>query len=343
MFRFENIEHLYALLTVLIAGLAFLWYFAYRKNAIQQLGSWGSLEKLIPGYSKSKPILKFGFMGLALTLICVGWANPQWGSKKEKVQSKSVDVFIALDISNSMLAEDVRPSRLGQAQKFGEELVKGLKGERIGLILFAGNAYLQMPLTSDYAAAALFIKSANTGLAPTQGTAISEVIDLAGRSFSEDNKHHKALVIITDGENHDDSALVKAAEASDNGMLIFTVGVGSAEGARIPFDFNGRRAFKQDKSGQAVITKMNPEMLTELATSGNGTYFNLQENSQKVINELRKRIDKIEKRDIEQRSFTEYNSYFQYFIGFAILLLLVDLLFSYRKNQWIKNRDIFDV
>jgi Ca-activated chloride channel family protein len=343
MFKFENVEHLYALVTVLIAVLAFLWYFNYRSKALEQLGTWGSLQKLIPGYSKSKPILKFVFMALALMLICVGWANPQWGSKKEKVQTKSVDVFIALDISNSMLAEDVRPSRLGQAQKFGEDLVKGLKGERIGLILFAGNAYLQMPLTTDYAAAAMFVKSANTGLAPTQGTAIADVIELAENSFSEDNKQHKALVIITDGENHDDKALVKAAAASDDGMLIFTVGVGSAEGAPIPFSFNGRTAFKQDENGQQVISKMNPDMLRELATNGNGTYFNLQENSAKVITELRKRIDKIEKRDIEQRSFTEYNSYFQYFIAIAVLLLLVDLFFSYRKNQWIKNADIFDV
>ncbi len=343
MFRFENIHHLYALAAVLITVIAFLWYLSYRRTALEQLGAWGSLEKLIPGYSKSKPTLKYVFLAVALLCLCIGWANPQWGSKKEKVQAKAVDVFIALDISNSMLAEDVRPSRLEQAQKFGQDLVVGLKGERIGLILFAGNAYLQMPLTNDYAAAAMFIKSANTGLAPTQGTAIAEVIDLATRSFSEDNKHHKALVIITDGENHDDSALVRAAEASEDGMLIFTVGVGTAEGAPIPFSFNGRKAFKQDKSGQRVVSKMNPVMLTELATKGNGTYFNLQENSQKVINELDKRIDKIEKRDIEQRSFTEYNSYFQYFIGFAILLMLVDLFFSYRKNQWIKNKDIFDV
>jgi len=343
MFRFENIEHLYALVAVIIVALAFLWFYTYRKNALAKLGAWGSIEKLIPGFSQSKPILKFAFMAVALLLICVGWANPQWGSKKEKVQSKSVDVFIALDISNSMLAEDVRPSRLGQAQRFGQDLVTGLRGERIGLILFAGNAYLQMPLTSDYAAAAMFIRSANTNLAPTQGTAISEVINMAQKSFSEDNKHHKALVIITDGENHDDTALIKAEEASDDGMLIFTVGVGSAEGARIPFNFNGRRAYKQDQNGQEVISQMNPEMLTELANKGNGAYLNLDEDPEKVIEELRKRIDKIEKRDIEQRSFTEYNSYFQYFLGFAIFLLLIDLFFSYGKNKWIQKADIFDV
>jgi len=343
MFRFENISHLYGLVTVLLVLLAFFLYLGYRNKALQQLGSWTSLEKIIPGFSKRKPILKFAFLAVALLCICIGWANPQWGSKKEKVQTKAVDVFIALDISNSMLCEDVRPSRLEQAQKFGQELVVGLRGERIGLILFAGNAYLQMPLTNDYAAAALFMRTANTDMAPTQGTAISEVIDMATKSFSEDNKHHKALVIITDGENHDETALVKAETARDDGMLIFTVGVGTAEGGPIPFTFNGRRAFKQDKSGQRVISKMNPEMLTELAIKGNGTYFNLQENSQKVIDELRKRIDKIEKRDIEQRSFTEYNSYFQYFIGIAILLLLIDIFFSYQKNQWVKDKDIFDV
>jgi len=343
MFRFEYITHLYALIAVLVVLLSFLWYMMYRKTALEKLGSWSSLEKLIPGFSRTKPILKFIFLGLALTSICIAWANPQWGSKKEKVKAKSVDVFIALDISNSMLAEDVRPSRLEQAQKFGQELVVGLRGERIGLILFAGNAYLQMPLTNDYAAAAMFIKSANTELAPTQGTAIADVIDLAERSFNEENQQHKALVIITDGENHDDTALLKAADASENGMLIFAVGVGTSEGGPIPYNFKGTKAFKQDKTGQRVISKMNSEMLAKLASKGNGTYFSLQENSQKVIDELRKRIDKIEKRDVEQRSFSEYNSYFQYFIGFAILLLLMDLFFSFRKNQWIKDKDIFDV
>ncbi len=343
MFRFENISHLYGLVSVLLVLLAFLTYMGYRNKALQQLGTWPSLQKMIPGFSKRKPILKFVFLVVALLCICIGWANPQWGSKKEKVQAKAVDVFIAMDISNSMLCEDVRPSRLGQAQKFGEELVVGLKGERIGLILFAGNAYLQMPLTNDYAAAAMFMRTANTEMAPTQGTAIAEVIDLATRSFSEDNKHHKALVIITDGENHDETALVKAEAASEEGMLTFTVGVGTSEGGPIPISFNGRRAFKQDRSGQRVVSRMNPDMLTELATKGNGTYFNLQENSDKVIDELRKRIDKIEKRDIEQRSFTEYNSYFQYFIGIAILLLLIDIFFSYQKNEWVKNKDIFDV
>lgn len=343
MFRFENISHLYGLVLVVIVLITFLMYMAFRNRGLRELGNWSSLQKMIPGFSKRKPILKFVFSAVALLCICIGWANPQWGSKKEKVQAKAVDVFIALDISNSMLCEDVRPSRLEQAQKFGQELVVGLKGERIGLILFAGNAYLQMPLTNDYAAAAMFMRSANTKMAPTQGTAIAEVIDLATSSFSEDNKHHKALVIITDGENHDETALVKAQAASEEGMLTFTVGVGTSEGGPIPISFNGRKAYKQDRSGQVVTSKMNPEMLTELASKGNGTYFNLQENSDKVITELRKRIDKIEKRDIEQRSFTEYNSYFQYFIGFALLLLLIDIFFSYQKNQWIKNKDIFDV
>lgn len=343
MFRFENISHLYGLVLVLLVLVAFLMYMGFRNRGLKELGNWTNLQKMIPSFSKRKPILKFVLPAVALLCICIGWANPQWGSKKEKVQAKAVDVFIALDISNSMLCEDVRPSRLEQAQKFGQELVVGLKGERIGLILFAGNAYLQMPLTNDYAAAAMFMRSANTKMAPTQGTAIAEVIDLATSSFSEDNKHHKALVIITDGENHDETALVKAQTASEEGMLTFTVGVGTAEGGPIPISFNGRKAFKQDRSGQAVVSKMNPEMLTELASKGNGTYFNLQENSDKVITELRKRIDKIEKRDIEQRSFTEYNSYFQYFIGFALLLLLIDIFFSYQKNQWVKNKDIFDV
>ena len=181
-------------------------------------------------------------------------------------------------------------------------------------------------------------------MAPTQGTNFADVIDLAERSFEQNNKQHKALVIITDGENHEEEAISQAKEATENGLLIFTVGVGTAEGDRIPIVYqNGQKNYKRDSKGNPVISKMNPSMLTELATSGNGAYFNLQENSDAVLNELSKRIDKIEKRDFEQRSFTEYESYFQYFIGLAILLLLIDAFVNYKKNKSLGEKDIFKI
>jgi len=343
MFRFENFEYLWALVAIpiLVAFFVLTWY--ARKRAISKFGNESLIARMTPQFSRYKHIIKFILLMVGLAFLIVGWANPQWGTKKEKVTRKSSDVFIALDISESMLAEDVRPSRLDRARKFAQSLVKELKGERIGTIIFAGNAYLQMPLTTDYAAGELFLKSANPSMAPSQGTAISDAIDLAEQSFEEDNKHHKALVIITDGENHDQEAIQRAKEANDNGLLIFTVGVGTTEGGYIPINVGGRVDYKRDKTGNFVQTRLNPELVRDLAEAGNGASFSLIDDTENIVSQLRDRIDKIEKREFEQRSFSEFESYFQYFIGFALLLIIIEFLLSYRKSKFMKGKDIFKV
>lgn len=340
MFRFEMIEHLYAFVAVpvLILFFALMWY--ARKRMLTKFGDEDMVAQLMPDWSRYKHGLKFGLLMLALSLLIIGWANPQFGSKREKVKRKSVDVFIALDISRSMLAEDIRPSRLDRAKQFATKLVKELKGERIGLILFAGSAYLQTPLTTDYSAVLLFLRSANPKQAPTQGTAIGDAIDLAERSFEEDNKHHKVMVVISDGENHDEESLNRAEEANDNGLLLFTLGVGTTEGGFIPIEENGRSEFKRDRSGNPVRTRINEEMLQQLAKAGDGAYFNLAQ-SDKVAELVRERVDRMEKREFEQRSFSEYESYFQYFIGGALFFLLLEFLISYRKSTRWGDRDLF--
>ncbi len=340
MFRFESIDNLYylAIIPVLIAVF---WVMAYfRKKALEQFGDPQIIQRLMPQFSRYKHLLKFVLLTVAIILSIIALANPQWGTKKEKVQRKSIDVFVALDISQSMLAQDISPSRLDRAKNFARNLVEGLKGERMGLILFAGNAYLQMPLTTDYAAAQLFLKSANTNQAPTQGTAISEAIDLAERTFGEDNKQHKALIIITDGENHDEETLERAQEARENGLMIFTIGVGTPDGGYIPMYYAGQSGFKMDRSGNPVKTQLNEEMLTQVAEAGAGAYYNLVDGDQ-VITALKTRIEQIEKREFEQRSFTEYESYYQYFLALALLFLLIEFIFSYRKNRWLGDKDIF--
>ena len=290
--------------------------------------------------SRYKHGLKFGLLLFALSFLIIAWANPQWGTKKEKVKRKSADVFIALDISESMLAQDISPNRLERAKKFAQGLAQELRGERTGFIIFAGNAYLQMPLTTDYAAAELFIKSANTQQAPSQGTAISDAIDLAERAFEPENQHHKALVIITDGETHDQEAIERAVQANENGLMIFTVGVGTPDGGYIPLVYSGRSGFKVDEKGEYVRTKLNENMLAELAAAGSGSYYNLSEGDQ-IIPALRERIDQLEKREFEQRSFNEFESYFQYFIALGLLFLLIEFIISYRKNRWLGDKDIF--
>ena len=221
-----------------------------------------------------------------------------------------------------------------------EEFIKLRPKDRIGIIIFAGNAYLQMPLTTDYAAAELFVRSANTRQAPSQGTAISDAIDLAERSFEQDNKHHKALIVITDGENHDQETLERAREANENGLLIFTVGVGTPEGAYIPTIYAGQRGIKRDKTGNPVRSQLNEAMLNDLANEGDGAYYNLVDGD-KIVNVLQERIDKVEKRELEQRSFNEYESYFQYFLAVGLFLMLLEFFVSYRKSKWLEGKDLF--
>ena len=342
MFKFEYIEHLYGFAIIPLLAIAFLWMWMMRKRAIQKMGEQPLIARLMPKFSKYKHIVKFLLLTIALSTLIIAWANPQWGTKKEKVARKSADIFIALDISNSMLAEDVRPNRLERAKQFGMKLIDALRGERLGIIIFAGNAYLQMPLTTDYAAATLFMKSANTDLAPSQGTAISEAIDLAERSFKEDNKHHKALVIITDGENHDQEAIERMQKANNNGLLAFTVGVGTSEGASIPVMLGGgRRDLKRDNTGNPIRTAINEDMLRKLASAGAGSYFNLAQ-GEEVLDDLRNKLEKVEKRELEQRSFSEFESYFQYFIAVGLLLIIIEFLLSYKKSKWMEGKDFFN-
>jgi len=340
LFRFEHPDYLYALAIIPVVLVLFVLAQMARRRAIRRLGDADLVAQMMPKASKYKHPLKAGLFLLGLAFLVVGWANPQWGTKKEKVKVKSVDVYIALDVSQSMLAEDIAPNRLERAKRFASELVEQLKGNRIGLIVFAGNAYLQMPLTTDYAAAQLFLKTANTEMVPTQGTAIGEAIKLARKSMDDADKSHKALLIITDGESHDEGATEAAEAAHEAGLLIFTIGVGTPQGSKIPVFYNGQRGFKVDENGQEVVTRLNEAMLADLAKSGGGTYFNISAGDQ-VIGALQSHIEQLEKKEREMRSFEDYESYFQYFIGLALLLFLVEFIISYRTNRWLEGKDIF--
>lgn len=341
-FRFENAEYLYALLLLPIFILLFWLIQRARKKAFAKFGNTTLLAQLMPAYSKYKHAVKFGLLLVGLSFLIVGWANPQWGTKREKVKRKSVDIFIALDISQSMLAEDMPPNRMERARRFAQNLVDELKGDRLGIILFAGNAYLQMPLTTDYAAAQLFLRSANPNQAPAQGTAISEAIDLAEQSFEEDNKKHKAIIIISDGETHDQDALDRAKQAASDGLLIYSVGVGTEAGGFIPTIIGGRSDYKRDKTGNPIRTSLNEPMMRDLATAGSGFYFNLSaSNVDELTTSLRSGIDQMEKREFEARVFNEYESYFQYFIAAALVFLIAEFLLSYRKNKWLGEKDLF--
>lgn len=331
MFRFEVGSAFYLLL--LIPILVVIWYWSIRKQkrAIQMFSDETTFDRLLS--RKSPKNNRFIWLLVAIILFVISLANPQYGLKREKAKVEKSDIVFALDISNSMNATDVSPSRLEKSKRFMSQLINTRKGDQVGLILFAGGAYLQMPLTSDYAAADLFTKSANTEMAGTQGTAIGEAIDLAMRSVKEDNQ--RALIVISDGEDHDEDAVSMAGKAADRGWSVITVGVGTKDGGFVPVIEEGREQFKTDEEGNPVKTIVNKDLLQEIADKGNGQFYMLEDAEMGIIDDINMQIEKLQKRAVEVKSFTEYRSFYQYFLVAAILILLY--LFFYELPGYIRS------
>jgi Ca-activated chloride channel family protein len=340
LIQLEHIEHLYALLLIPILVTVFVLRLIWQRQAMQRFADLTLLKQLMPERSRLKDFTKFGLLMLVLILLNFAWANPQMGTKKEKVQQKSIDIFIALDVSNSMLASDISPNRLERAKQFCFKLLNEFRTDRVGIILFAGDAYVQMPLTTDYATAQTLIKTANPEMISTQGTSIGAAIELAESSFEKDNKKHKALIILSDGENHEGDAIDIAEKAGKNGMLIFTVGIGSNKAVPIALNENGQSVYKTDASGEIIRTELNEGMLKDVARTARGAYFKLR-SDENIIKALDEDIQKIEKREIEQRVFDEFESYFQWLVFLALLFLIAEFTVSYKKSKYLKDKDLF--
>lgn len=323
MFRFEDTSAFYLLALIPGVVLLFLWMNRKRKHDIRAFGEVNLVGRLLRG--KIPSFLKIVLFSIAVLFLILSALNPQWGLKKEKVKVEKSDIFFALDISASMNAQDISPSRLEKSKRFIEQLINERKGDQLGLILFAGGAYLQMPLTADYAAAQLFVRSASSEMAGTQGTAIGESIDLAMRSIKE--KNQRALIILSDGEDHDEEAVNMAGKAAENGWNVFTIGVGSAEGSFVPVMNDGREEYKMDEEGNPVKSVLNQNLLKEIAENGKGSYYLLGNENTDIITDLNTQLDKMQKRAVEVKSFTEYRSFYQYFLGIGIIILLIEFFF----------------
>ena len=274
-------------------------------------------------------MIAFAFLVLAL-------ADPQTGSKMEKVERRGIDVMIALDVSNSMLAEDIRPSRLERAKQAISKLIDRLDGDRIGIIVFAGKAYNQLPITTDYGAAKMFLSAINTNIVPVQGTAIADAVEMATGSFGQ-STHNKAIIVISDGEDHQGDVLEKTEAAAKKGVVVYAVGIGTTEGGPIPV-YNGdiRTGYKKDRDGTTIITRLDDSLLQRIASIGKGMYVritNSEEGWQKVFDDL----NKIQKSELESRQFSDYEDRFQYFIGFSLLFLIFELVVFDKKNQWFSR------
>ncbi len=340
LFRFANPEYLYLLL--LLPLLILLWILnEYRKRrAMKRFGNIELVKKLIPELSKIRPALKFMFQLSALFLAIILVARPQFGSKLEEVKRQGVEVILALDVSNSMLAEDIQPNRLERAKQAISRLVENLDNDKIGLIVFAGDAYTQIPVTTDYISAKMFLSTIGPDMVPKQGTAIGSAIDLGMRSFTPGTGRSKAIIIITDGENHEDDPVAKAREAAAAGIVIHTIGIGSTEGVPIPVVSNSKKDYLKDADGNTVISKLDENILKDIAVAANGRYVRAN-NSNIGLDEVYNEIKKLKKQELEGKMFTEYNDQFQIFAGAVLLLLFIDFMIMERKNRRLSNLRIF--
>lgn len=337
MLRFQHSNYLLALAVIPVLVLLYILLLLWRQKKLKKLGDEHLVKEQITGFISGRRTLKFILMTAALTIGIIGWANLQSGGKAEQVERKGVDVIIALDVSKSMLAKDIQPDRLTRSKQLIERMLDKMKNDRVGLVIFAGRAYLQVPLTIDYSAMRMMLQNVRPDLVPTQGTVISDAIDLSLQSFSKKEKKYKSLIIISDGEDHDAKAKDKTAEAADNGIIVHTVGVGSPQGA--PLYDETTKSEKLDEQGQPVISKLNEDELKGIAASGNGTYT-LLNNADDAATHLTDQIDAMEQRNMGAVSYTNYNSYFQYFLLPAFLLLIAEWMIPGAKKRKTKLKTV---
>jgi len=340
LFRFANPDFLYLLLLLPVLILLFILNSIRKRNALRRVGEANLVKGLIPEMSGIRPFFKFLLQLVAVASAILMLARPQFGSKIEDVKKQGVEVIIALDVSNSMLAEDIQPDRLTRAKQAISRLVDNLDNDKIGLIVFAGDAYIQIPVTTDYISAKMFLSTITPDIVPKQGTAIGAAISLGIRSFTPGDGKSKALIIITDGENHEDDPLKGAGEAAKAGIIIHTIGIGSTEGVPIPIMRNGKKDFLKDSKGNTVITRLDENILKKIALATNGNYVRAS-NSNIGLDEIFADIKKMKKQDLQSAQYTEYNDQYQIFATITLILLLIDFIVMDRKNRRLANIRLF--
>lgn len=340
LFRFANPDNLYFLLAIPVFLLLFIYSRFRASKAMRKFGDSSLVSQLLPDRSVSRPVIKFTMLSAAYLLLVLAAARPQYGSKLEEVKKMGVEVIIALDVSNSMLAEDIKPNRLERSKQAIERMVEQLENDRMGLIVFAGDAYMQLPVTADYASAKMFLSSISPDIVPRQGTAIAAAINLGIRSFTPTNLESKAMIIITDGENHEDDPVAAAKAAAEKNIIIYTLGIGSPDGVPIPISAGGKSGFLKDRDGNTVITRLDERILQEIASVSGGRYVRAGTGGL-GLNEIYADIGRMKKSDTGGKVFAEYNDQFQYFTGAAVILLVLELLVMERKNRRLAGLKLF--
>lgn len=318
----------------------YIWYTRRKRRQLAEFGDPALVIELMPNASRVRPNVKFSILMVALILLIVAAARPQYGQREQTVKRQGIEAIIALDISNSMLAEDVAPCRLDRAKQMLSKMIDQMVDDKVGLVVFAGEAYTQLPITCDYVSAKMFLNSITPDLIKTQGTAIGAALNTAIQSFgSEETDASRAIILITDGENHEDDAAAVAARAKEMGIKVMVVGIGKPEGSPIPIP--GTNNFRKDRQGNVVVSRLNEDMCREIAKAGNGIYVRC-DNTNTAMRALQKEIDTLATTEIETKVYTDYNEQFQSFVLVALLLLVIDFFIFNRKNKSLTRLDIFN-
>lgn len=336
MFRFANIEFLYLLLLVPVFAVLFELMVARRRKSLAQFGSQSALSRLAPDMSIAKLRWKFWIFATAVALVVVAAARPQAGSKLREVEREGVEIMVAIDVSNSMLASDFSPNRLERTKYAVSRVIEGLSEERIGVVVFAGDAYVQLPITSDYLTARNFVERISPTQVTKQGTAIGAAIDLATSAFSSDSEGSRVVVLVTDGENHEDDALLAAERAAEKGVQVYTIGIGTPEGAPI----NIGDDFVRDDKGEIVVSKLDETTLQKIAATTGGAYIRATAASVGV-QEIVDKINRTEKSKFKTEIFEEYDEKFHIPLVAALVLLLVELIILPRRNRVLARFNLF--
>ena len=339
MFRFANIEMLWWLITIPVFVITYIVYTKRKQRQLTEFGDPELMAQLMPDASKSRPIWKFGMLILALILLIVAAARPQYGQKEKTVKRQGIEVMVALDISNSMLAEDVAPNRLDRAKQMLSKMIDNMEDDKVGLVVFAGDAFTQLPITCDYVSAKMFLNTISPTLIPTQGTAIGAALQTAITSFgAQESEAGRAIILITDGENHEDDAIAAAKKAKELGMQVFVIGIGKPEGAPIPKP--GTNDYFKDRAGQVVVSRLNEEMCQQIAAAGNGAYVRC-DNTNTAMRALQQELDRIATTELESTVYADYNEQYQSFVLIALLLLAIEFFILSRKNHRLTRMNLF--
>lgn len=342
LFKFHNPQYLYLLLLVPVLLMLLFINNRRRGKRLRNAGEYELIRGLIPGFSLFRSNLKFLLRLVAFIIVVFILARPQFGSKLEEVKREGVEIIIALDVSNSMMAEDIRPNRLERAKQAISNLVDRLQNDKIGLIVFAGDAYTQIPVTTDYVSAKMFLSSISPGIVPKQGTSLGAAINLGISSFSPAMDESKALIIITDGENHEDDPMEMARQASEKGIVIHTIGIGSGSGVPIPVNTGGGKDYLKDNEGNTVITKLNEDILREIAFSAGGKYVKAS-NTNIGLNTIFNEISSMKQQELEGTIYSEYDDQFPVLAAMALILLVLDIMIMERRNRKLSKINLYDV